>query len=631
MATPGKQSVVSIASSQDIEIQDKKEDKGGYYSSNSVTPQKEDCYLDQVKRDVELQPSVQEKSSEPAKFTFDPQPEQNNTLTAYQEFLAKKKAMQQQQEKPAESSFKHQGSSKYKGKKPLLDKGPGFDKVYDEPKPRTSSYGYGELPKPESPNFRDSSFYNPKPLAVFAPDERSSELERNARSMFRDRVDSDSYPKPSIHQSPTKKASDIYQMLKETSEQNKYQDSYKEQKSYEPQHYEEQKSYEQEPYRQHKTYEDNPYLDQEQYKEKKPYEEEHYIEKKGYEEDHYRDQPSYEEEHYREPRRASFYDEDPADAPMEPVNYHRDNFYNKVNEQYKPPTPKYMKYLSVGVKIFREIVFKKMDSAMKSINPEHLRNLRTELHNFKTDTIYDEMSMKLDKYQFRNKTADDLAKTLDDKDIRLNSLNIGCSERLSEAKLTCVFDDNQTAVESFIKGFKTADLFPAFEQLQMIVEFHAKNRYKLSICQNAIKKYILNTRKPIIEKQYFALWMKEVYGLSLDEITTPSISQPTLFEDKESVIQTKLFALVCLFYNLQPSDVFNLQLYTVVYLKPYFCFKSHCGKYFMVLPDAYSNYMNKVIRDTKTCEMKSCSHSIKNDFVRTFCYHSQNLIFDSLR
>jgi hypothetical protein len=50
------------------------------------------------------------------------------------------------------------GSSKYKGKKPLLDKSPGFDQIPTKQSPLSRSYGYGEMQQEEPPAFRESNF-----------------------------------------------------------------------------------------------------------------------------------------------------------------------------------------------------------------------------------------------------------------------------------------------------------------------------------------------------------------------------------------------------------------------------------------------------------------------------------------
>jgi hypothetical protein len=200
---------------------------------------------------------------------------------------------------------------------------------------------------------------------------------------------------------------------------------------------------------------------------------------------------------------------------------------------------------------------------------------------------------------------------------------------LQQPKLSCQFNENREAVEFYVKGFKTADLFPTFEQLSMIVDFHTQNRYKLSICETTVKKFVLQSKKSMVERQYFVQWMSEIYGLNLSSITMSSIAQPCVLDDQNNEIQTKLLSLLCLFYNCSPSALFSMQLFSVVYLKPNFCFKSHCGKYILVLPESYSIYMNRLVSDASTCEMKSCSKKNKDDQVRIFCYHNKNKLFGS--
>ena len=258
------------------------------------------------------------------------------------------------------------------------------------------------------------------------------------------------------------------------------------------------------------------------------------------------------------------------------------------------------------------------------------KHLQTETFSFKTNVIYDEMTIKLEKYRFRSKLVEDLTKTFEAKDIRLNSLNIACSEKLHHAKLKCLFNTNAEAVEHYVKGFKAPELFPTFEQLQMIVDFHASNKYKLSICENSVKKFVLKRKNPMIEKQYFIQWITEVFGLNLSSILMSSISDPGCLEGQNDIVQIKLMALLCLFYDMTPEDLMKIQLFSVVYLKPNFCFKSHCGKFILVLPTSYSNYLNRLISDSKTCEMKSCSYKMNDDIVRTFCYHEKNKLFSSI-
>jgi hypothetical protein len=347
------------------------------------------------------------------------------------------------------------------------------------------------------------------------------------------------------------------------------------------------------------------------------------------------DYPSYRHQE----RKPSFhnekelYSQDPADAAMETHPSRLDYIRGCAIDKYSyPPAPsisarRYNKYID----LFKQIVYQKMCKGLQKFHENYLNDLRTEeTFTFKANVIYDEMTIKLEKYKFRSKLAEDLNSAFKAKDIRLNSLNIGCSEKLYEPKLKCLFNDNQEAIEYFIKGFKTADLFPTMDQLHMIIDFHSSNRYKLSICENTVKKYVLSSKNTMVEKQYFVQWMSEVYGLNLASITMSSIIHPGYLDDKSEIMQVKLFSLLCLFYNISPSELMNLQLFSIVYLKPNFCFKSHCGSYLLILPANYSNYLTRLISDVQTCEMKSCSQKIKDDLVRTFCYHNKNKVFKSI-
>lgn len=464
-----------------------------------------------------------------------------------------------------ESSFnKHCGSSKYKGKKPLLDKSAGFDKPRESMTHPRRTYGYGEIRRPESPNLRDSSFYtSERPRYDKYEESKDYEFEEYD---YKQSVSSSQQYKPESKQTPGKGAIDIFNMLKENSEQNKH---------------------------------DNQGVN-------------------GY-------KASYKPTPVRE--------EDPADVSMEEVSLNKNDLVAKTLQSQ--PTQVIEKGCTVKhcerlVKLFKKIVHDKVSKSLQAFSQEYLESLKSESFSFKANVVYDEMTMRLEKYKFRSKLADDVNLTFDNKDVRLNSLNIGCSEKLNQQKLRCLFNDNNSAIEYFIKGFKTADLFPTLSQLEMIIDFHVLNRYKLSICDNSVKKFVLTSNRPMIEKQYFLQWMNEVYGLNLTSITTSSITQPKYMEDQDEILQIKLIALLCLFYNISPSEVLKLQLFSVVYLKPHFCFKSHCGNYFLILPGVYSNYLNKIISDTRTCEMKSCSHSVKDDYVRTYCYHGKNRLFETI-
>ena len=306
----------------------------------------------------------------------------------------------------------------------------------------------------------------------------------------------------------------------------------------------------------------------------------------------------------------------------------QNNYPQTSHSQEQPAVEnKYQQYIN----LFKKAVFSQISKGASKFNEEFLLNLKTETLNFKANIVYDKMAIKIEKYRFRSQLAEDLAKSFENKGIRLNSLNIGCNDKLYQQKSKCLFDNNQEAIEYFIKGFKTADMFPTLDQLSMIIEFHQENRFKFSICENTIKKYVLAQRKPMIEKQYFIQWMTEIFGLNFSSILSSPIDDPGCLEDHSDFVQIRLMALLCLFYNSTPSELMDMQLFSVVYLKPNFCFKSHCGNFLLILPTSYSSYMNRLISESQTCEMKSCFSTIKDEEVRTFCYHGKNLLFGSIK
>lgn len=231
--------------------------------------------------------------------------------------------------------------------------------------------------------------------------------------------------------------------------------------------------------------------------------------------------------------------------------------------------------------------------------------------------------MVLEKNMLISKTGLDLLKGFEKYHINLNKIKIDCGK---DDLRGCMFDTNQKAVEFFIQNFKSPNTFPAFDQLDLIIQFHKSAQYRAGITFDFAKTFILNSQKPMIEKQYLSAWLQDIYNINLSCITMCSISPPNM-TTPESLIQSRLIGLLCLFYNLSPIEVTELQLFSVVYVKPYYCFKSHCGNFVLVLPPGYSNYINKCIQQCTVCDMQSCSQYIDSDFVRSFCYHNKNKIF----
>lgn len=133
----------------------------------------------------------------------------------------------------------------------------------------------------------------------------------------------------------------------------------------------------------------------------------------------------------------------------------------------------------------------------------------------------------------------------------------------------CLFNDNKSAVEHFIQSFKSPNCIPSKEQLELIFQFHKTALYRSEVTIEFVKKFILLRKAPMIEKQFLASWLHEIYGLNLSSVTTCSISPPAL-HSSDSVLQQKFFAILSLFYNLSPLEITEIQLFSMAYLKPYF-------------------------------------------------------------
>jgi len=425
-----------------------------------------------------------EISSEPPQEVNKKYEEDKNQegMTNFQEFLNKKKEKLEQERQLAEKSsemsrgydFKYGSSHRYKGKRDLKSRSPAYERARPTHSPMKKNFGYGELPKPESPQFRESCFDNPR-KNHFEGSEPQQHFEENPSTHLQKNEAIFDSPQIEISKSPIKNASDIYSMLKENSEQRRYENI---------------SSQHRQDYRQPSYFQDAPANEPIQYAE----------------------QPTSPVQQSAEQKYDPYYQEENSQSDMMAI-------------------PQSTPYTKLGVEIFKSIVFAKVSKAMQDFGDTFFSDMKTESLNFKVNVVFDEISMRLDKYKFRSQLFEDIINIFDEKDIRLNSLNIGCGEQLYQPKLKCLFSDNPSAIESFIKGYKAPDLFPTFSQLQMIIDFHTANRYKLSICENSVKNFVLTTKRPMIEKQYFSQWISEIYGLNMSSITTSSITQPRYMED----------------------------------------------------------------------------------------------------
>ena len=119
--------------------------------------------------------------------------------------------------------FRQGGSNRYKGKKQQDDRSHGFGIAQDRNfSPAKKSLGYGELPRRESPNFRDSSFYNARrPQNDYY--EESEEIREPSSQYYRNKLD-EVDAKENMNQTPRRESSDMYNNFKETSENDKSKD-----------------------------------------------------------------------------------------------------------------------------------------------------------------------------------------------------------------------------------------------------------------------------------------------------------------------------------------------------------------------------------------------------------------------
>ena len=283
------------------------------------------------------------------------------------------------------------------------------------------------------------------------------------------------------------------------------------------------------------------------------------------------------------------------------------------------------------VLLFKRIVFEKMSEGIKKFNDEYVESLKTEDRSFKLNVFSSEISINLQKYKQSSKIDEGLEDTFQSLGINLTKLTIGWRTMNEGNIMKWLYKDNKSAIESFTKWFKSNHKLPTYEQLQLVILFHLANQYNSMICESSIFKFILSARRPMIEKQYLALWINIAYGVNLASITTSSINQPNYLEESEDIIQIRLIALICLFYNIKPTQISSLQLNSIVYIKPHFWLKSHWGNFILLLPQAYSSYINKLVIDTETCDKKSCSKTLNKESFRSYWYHNKNRIFLPLR
>ena len=324
--------------------------------------------------------------------------------------------------------------------------------------------------------------------------------------------------------------------------------------------------------------------------------------------------------------------EDPMEIPMEEVNYHQSENISEYNEKVIEVKEQKcnIKFWETLVNLFKKIVYEKVLKGAEIYNQEYITSLNIESNWFKQNVLSYEAKLILPKHKIEAKIAKLFLESFNTLWIDVTKLSICWKSSTEQKQYNWLYSDNKAAINSFIGDFKCSDYFPTLDQIDLIILFHQINQFNSTIWENSISKYILCARRPMLEKQYFIKWISDVYGVNLRHLIISSISQPSNLDSNQDILQIRLAALLCLFYNIKPSEISEIQLYSIVYIKPNYWLRSSWGNYLLVLPQVYSNLLNKLVLDTETWEMKSCCISVNYDSIRTYCYHNKNRPFMKL-
>lgn len=407
----------------------------------------------------------------------------------------------------SQRNYRQSRPNLYNQKKESTERGHNYNEGPSKYSPVRKNDGYGEMPSHESPNFRESNFYDARRPQndLYEVPEEIKELDSG---LYKNKVDEVDHHQPFPH-SPLKESHEINQIFKEQSSQIKSKDySYPERRlsnekeqnyhyndnhasahlneatpprfDYLRRNSEAERSHQQTPEL------ENPYCQplerqipheepvqayNEEFTARKFEEEPRNMiteEEKQYPQEneeqycpqyednvnkydpyshpsiHKRTEPEY---HYKQPEREQY--------QHYPIQSHQNETQNTYHHEESIIEDKFN--TKMYIELFKKAVFSEISKGMTKFNPEFIQNLKTESYNFKSNVIYKEMSIKLDKHRFVSKLAEDLEKAMESKGIQLTSFSIGCNEKLNEPKLKCLFNNNQEAIEYFIKGFKTPD------------------------------------------------------------------------------------------------------------------------------------------------------------------------------
>ena len=207
--------------------------------------------------------------------------------------------------------------------------------------------------------------------------------------------------------------------------------------------------------------------------------------------------------------------EDPMEIPMEDVQYSKENAMHHYHYQESNQNECNFKYCSVLVQLFKKIVYQKVTQGMTLINKNFVCNLSTEIKWLKKSVFNYEANISLQKYDKNSAVWNFLFKSLENLGINVTLLSIQCKSNWNSEPLKWLFESNKSAVIEFINEFKWSDFLPSFKQLDLVILFHQINQFNYAIWESSIIKFIQSIRRPMIEKQYFSLWLKKIYGVDL--------------------------------------------------------------------------------------------------------------------
>ena len=188
------------------------------------------------------------------------------------------------------------------------------------------------------------------------------------------------------------------------------------------------------------------------------------------------------------------------------------------------------------------------------------------------------------------------------------------------------FSSISETIDSYIDTFDDTYLFPKATDLDLILQFYEDLGDNNRIAEKDIYVFILSLNKPMIQKQYLLHWIRHTYGLSCNQVCISSILPPSI-NDNQELIEIRLIALLCHFYDVSPKKLSSLQLCSIVSIKPLFCFRSTCGKCLLILPEVYTFYLSSKITTMEKCQ-EDRWNSNQERLCENFCYHGLNVLFE---